>query len=471
MILAVLLVLPLLLWFSDGGLSSELADAFVVSASMSLGLGLALTLSFELEQSAFGVGEAFATVTASWIVFTVLGALPFLISGQIPSVLDACFEVMSGFTTTGASILPDPSLLPDALLFWRAMTHWIGGMGIVALSVAVLPALGAGGNFLFQAEVPGPESEKLRPRISSTAKLLWGIYVLLTVCEFFALRLAGMTNLDAICHTFATVATGGFGTQADSMTSYTPAMQWIVTVFMALAGANFVMLLHIVRRRFARAARNVELRVYVSIIVVVTFLCAADVYRTSGAADGLEPLIRDAAFTTVSLITSTGFVTADYQLWPDGLHVLLLLLMVCGACAGSTGGGAKVIRLIVTAKAGFREVRRLLRPRAIFVVKVGSRPLSDQLVFKTAGFFVLYFMSTMLFTLALLALGSNGTTSLSAVIACLSNIGPGLDAVGPTQNYSGFDALSKLVLMFCMLLGRLEIYSVLVLFVPLAWRR
>ncbi|MFT7465086.1 MAG: trk system potassium uptake protein TrkH, partial [Pseudohongiellaceae bacterium] len=357
------------------------------------------------------------------------------------------------------------------LLFWRAMTHWVGGMGIVAMSVAILPALGAGGNFLFQAEVPGPESEKLRPRISSTAKLLWGIYLLLTACQFGALRLAGMGNLDAICHTFATVATGGFGTQADSMTSYSPAVQWIVVVFMALAGANFVMLLHIVRRRFARAARNIELRVYVSILLLATVLCAADVYRTTGAPGGFEPLVRDAAFTTVSLMTSTGFVTANYELWPDGLHGLLLLLMVCGACAGSTGGGAKVIRVIVTVKAGFREVRRLLRPRAVFVVKVGARPLSDQLVFKTAGFFALYVMSTLVFTMVLMGLGANGTTALSAVIACLSNIGPGFDAVGPTSNYSEFDSLSKLALMFCMLLGRLEIYSVLVLFMPLAWRR
>jgi len=471
MIMAVLLLVPLLFWFSDSGLPPDLFDSFVVSAAVSLGLGMLLTLSFEMEQDAFGVGEAFATVTASWVVFTLLGAMPFLISGYIASPLDASFEVLSGFTTTGASILPDPSVLPEPLLLWRAMTQWIGGMGIVALSVAVLPALGAGGNFLFQAEVPGPESEKLLPRISSTAKLLWVIYMLLTVCEFGALRLAGMNSLDAICHTFATVATGGFGTRADSLTSFSPAVQWIVLVFMFLAGANFVMLLHILRRRFARAARNVELRAYVAILVGATALCAASVYRDAGAPEGVEPLVRAAAFTTFSLLTGTGFVITDYQIWPDGLHALLLLLMVCGPCAGSTGGGAKVIRLIVTAKAGFREVRRLLRPRAIFVVKVGARPLSDQLVFKTAGFFVLYVLSTVVFTMVLLALGSNAPTSLSAVIACLSNIGPGLDAVGPTSNYAAFDPLSKLVLMFCMLLGRLEFYSVLVLLVPLAWRR
>lgn len=472
MLMAGLLVVPLLLHLSGDGLQTELADAFVVSAAVSLGLGTALTLSFELEQTRFGVGEAFATVTASWVVFTVLGALPFVITGAIPGVIDACFEVLSGFTTTGASILPDPSALPDALLLWRSMTHWIGGMGIVALSVAILPALGAGGNFLFQAEVPGPEAEKLLPRISSNAKVLWGVYLALTVTQIGALWLAGMSPLDSVCHSFATVATGGFGTRVDSLTSFSPTIQWIVTLYMFLAGMNFVLLLQVARGRIGRAARNTELRTYCAIVVVVSLICAAAIYRRDGLPAGdLESLVRDATFTTVSLLTSTGFVTADYQLWPVGLHGLLLLVMLCGACAGSTGGGAKVIRFLVVAKAGFREVRRLLRPKAVFVVKVGQRALTDQLVFKTVGFFVLYMMVLLVISLMLLALGSSGPTSLSAVISCLSNIGPGLDAVGPTSNYGAFDPLSKLLLMFCMLLGRLEFYCVLVLFMPLAWRR
>lgn len=472
MLMAGLLVVPLVLHLSADGLQTELADAFVVSAAVSLGLGTALTLSFELEQNRFGVGEAFATVTFSWIVFTVLGALPFVITGHIPGVVDACFEVLSGFTTTGASILDDPAELPDALLLWRAMTHWIGGMGIVALSVAILPALGAGGNFLFQAEVPGPESEKLLPRISSTAKVLWTIYLALTVTETGALWMAGMTPLDAVCHAFATVATGGFGTRADSLTSFSPTIQWIITAYMFMAGINFVLLLQVARGRITRAARNTELRAYCAIVVTVSLIIMAAVFRRDGLPEeGLEPLARDAVFTTVSLLTSTGFVTADYALWPVGLHGLVLLVMLCGACAGSTGGGAKVIRFIVAAKAGFREVRRLLRPKAVFVVKVGQRALSDQLVFKTVGFFVLYMMVLLVVSLVLLALGSSGPTALSAALSCLSNIGPGLDAVGPTSNYGSFDAASKLILMFCMLLGRLEFYCVLVLFMPLAWRR
>jgi trk system potassium uptake protein TrkH len=470
-LLSYLLASPLLLCLVDGGLGTPTAHAFMVSAAVSMGLGIALRLSFTFEQDRFGFGEAFATVTGSWIVFTALGAMPFVITGKIPGLIDASFEVLSGFTTTGASILPDPAVLDRPLLFWRAMTHWVGGMGIVALSVAILPALGAGGNFLFQAEVPGPESEKLAPRISQTAKLLWTLYLTLTGLQFVSLWAAGMTPFDSICHTFATVATGGFGTHADSLASFGPAVQWVVILFMFLAGLNFVMLLNAMKGRVKVALDNTEVRVYTGIVVVATIACILVLRGEPGQPDGLEPLVRDASFTVVSLLTSTGFVTADYQIWPIGLHGLLLLIMFCGACAGSTGGGAKVIRCIVAIKTGVREVRRLLRPKAVFVVKVGTRPLTDQLVFKTAGFFVLYLMTLVVFSLILMAMGHSGSTSFSAVIACLSNIGPGLDGVGPTSNYAGFDGTAKLLLMFCMLLGRLEFYSVLVLLVPLAWRR
>jgi trk system potassium uptake protein TrkH len=467
MLLSVLLVAPLAMGLYTSGMGSDVTTAFIVTAGISFGLGFALTLSFEMEPDQFGFGEAFATVATVWVVFTGLGAMPFVITGHIPSVVDACFEVLSGFTTTGSSILADPAALPQPLLFWRAMTHWVGGMGIVALSVAILPALGAGGNFLFQAEVPGDESEKLLPRISSTAKLLWGLYLGLTVAQFFALRLAGMTWFDAICHSFATVATGGFGTRADSLTSFGPAIQWIVIGFMFLAGVNFVMLLNVMRGRPRVCLRNTEVRVYAAIVLVVSLVFCFSIHQRDGAPDGLEPLIRDSMFTTVALLTST----ADYQLWPVGLHGLILMVMFCGACAGSTGGGAKVIRFIVAAKAGVREVRRLLRPKAVFVCKVGGRTLPEPVVLKTVGFFVLYLMVLVVFTLFLLADGHSGATSFSAIVSCLSNIGPGLDGVGPTQNFAAFGDLTKVALMVCMLLGRLEFYSVLVLLVPLAWKR
>ncbi len=471
-LLAVLLAVPLLLCLNEGTLGTEVADAFIVSAAVSLGLGWALQLSFEFDAQHFGFGEAFATVTLSWVLFTGLGALPFLITAEIPGVIDACFETLSGFTTTGCSILVAPEEMSHPLLFWRAMTHWIGGMGIVALSVAILPALGAGGNFLFQAEMPGPENEKLLPRISSTAKLLWGVYVGLTVSEFLLLWLAGMTPFDSICHTFATVATGGFGTRADSLASFSPAIQWIVTGFMFLAGLNFVMLLSAARGRPLVALRNTEVRVYMALILLATTIFAVVLFVTRGLPDGgVEELVRDTTFTTVSLATSTGFVTADFEVWPPLLHLVILSLMFVGACAGSTGGGSKVIRFIVAGKAGVREVRRLLRPSAVFVVKVGGRPVSEDVVQKTIGYYVIYMGSLVIGTAILMALSLSMGTSFSAVLSCLSNIGPGLDAVGPTHNFAAIPDLGKLLLMFCMLLGRLEFYSVLVLFLPLAWRR
>ncbi len=470
-LLACLLATPLVLCLQDGGLGTETANAFIVSAAVSLGIGWALRLSFEWEPQQFGFGEAFATVTFSWLVFTALGALPFLITNQIPSLLDACFEVLSGFTTTGASILPDPSILDRPLLFWRAMTHWIGGMGIVALSVAILPALGAGGNFLFQAEMPGPENEKLLPRISSTAKLLWGVYLGLTIAEFALLWLFGMTPFDAICHTFATVATGGFGTRPDSLASFSPAIQWTVIVFMFLAGINFVMHLAVLSGRWKAMLKNTEVRTYLSLILLVAGTIAYVLTDHGIGPTETEPLLRDSLFTTVALLTSTGFVTADFGVWPPILHLVILGTMFVGACAGSTGGGSKIIRLIVVVKAGIREVRQLLRPSAVFVVKVGHRPVPDVVVGKTIGYYVLYFGSLAIFSMLLMIIGLNTETSFSAILSCLSNIGPGLGAVGPTSNYAALPDLGKIICMFCMLLGRLEFYSVLVLLLPLAWRR
>ncbi len=472
MLLAYLLGAPILLCLAYGGLGTPVAHAFMVTAGISLVLGWALRLSFRFDQAEFGFGEAFATVTFSWIVFTALGALPFLITGHIPSVVDAAFEVLSGFTTTGASILNDPASLGEPLLFWRAMTQWIGGLGIVALSVAVLPALGAGGNFLFQAEMPGPESEKLLPRISSTSKLLWTVYLLLTALQFVALWFAGMSPFDSICHTFATLSTGGFGTRADSMASFSPAAQWIVVAFMFAAGVNFVMLWNALRGRTSVLLRNTEVRVYTLLAVLITAACvfvmSGDAALTAG---GTEPLVRNAAFTTVTLLTSTGFVNTDYSLWAPILHLLLILTMFVGACAGSTGGGCKVIRVVLIWKECLRQVRRLLRPSAIFVVKVQNRPVDETLVRHTVGYFILYLVALIAFTVVLMVLGLTTETSFTAVLSCLSNMGPGFGDVGPAHNYAAVPVGGKLLLMFAMLLGRLEFYSVLVLLLPLAWRR
>ena len=474
-LLAFLLGAPLLLCLAYGGMGTETANAFIVTAAVSLGLGWALRLSFEFEPRRFGFSEGFATVTLSWILFTALGALPYLITGKIPSVVDACFETLSGLTTTGATILPDPAALDEPLLFWRAMSQWIGGMGIVALSVAILPALGAGGNFLFSAEVSGVESQKLLPRISQTAKLLWALYLGMTVVEFLLLWIAGMGPFDAICHTFTTVATGGFGTRADSLTSFGPAVQWIIAGFMFLAGINFVMLLLAVKGKPLLTLRNAEVRVYAGLTALVIVVVAVVLWRSgtdlSAGQQGTEPLIRDSAFTVISLFTSTGFANADYESWPPLLHVVLLVVMFVGGCAGSTAGGSKVIRVIVAHKAGVREIRRLLRPSAVFVLKVSGRPVNERVVNQTIGYFLMYIGLLVICTMILLMLGMSTETSFSAVLSCLSNCGPGLGAVGPTETYAPLSDVSKVLLMLCMLLGRLEFYSVLVLLLPLAWRR
>ncbi len=471
-LLAFLLAAPIALCLAYGGLGTETANAFIITGAISLGLGWALRLSFEFEPKMFGTGEAFATVTLTWVVVTGLGALPFLITATIPSVIDACFEVLSGFTTTGASILNDPAELSEPLLFWRAMTQWIGGLGIVALSVAILPALGAGGNFLFQAEMPGPENEKLLPRISSTAKLLWTVYLLLTVTEFMALWAAGMTPFDAVCHTFATVSSGGFGTRGDSLASFSATIQWIIIAYMFLAGVNFVMLLSALRGRPLITLRNTEFRVYLALTVLVIAVICLVRWDEPGVLDGgFEPLLRSAAFTTTTLFSSTGFVSEDYGLWSPLLHAVLIFVMLIGACAGSTGGGSKVIRVIVAAKAGVREIRRLLRPSAVFVLKVGGRPVNEVIVAQTIGYFLLYLAVLSGVALVMMAMGESMMTSTSAVITCLSNMGPGLDAVGPSHNFANLPYVAKIMLMGCMLLGRLEFYSVLVLLLPMAWRR
>lgn len=471
-VMAVILLAPLIVCAAEGTMDEAPAHAFLVAAGAAGALGVALRLSFFLDKDDFGFGEAFATVTASWLVFMGLGAMPFLVAGEIPSVLDACFETMSGFTTTGASILPDPGELSRPMLLWRAMTHWIGGLGIVALSVAILPALGAGGNFLFQAEMPGPESEKLMPRISTTAKLLWGIYVFLTGAQVLLLWWAGMAPFDAVCHAFATLATGGFSTHPRSLAGYGPAIQWIVIAFMFLAGINFVLLYGaLLRGRVVRTLRNTEIRVYVLMILIASASIAGVLFVETGAPDGAEPLVRDAVFTTVALLTTTGFATADYDAWPLVLFPLLMLLMISGGCAGSTAGGAKVTRLILLFKTSVREIQRLLRPSAVFVVKVNDRRVSEELLAKVSGFVVVYLMTLLAGTALLVGTGMGGLSSFSATLACISNVGPGFDAVGPTMNYAELPALAKAGCIAFMLLGRLEFFCVLVLFLPLAWRR
>lgn len=417
------------------------------------------------------VREGFAVVAFGWLVVGLLGALPFWLSGQIPSFTDAAFESISGFTTTGASILTDIESRSHGTLFWRALTHWLGGMGIVLLALAILPLLGVGGMQLFRAEVPGPVAERLTPRIRETAKLLWMVYGALTLVEVVALLFAGMNLFDAVCHSFATMATGGFSNHNASVGGYAnPAVEWVLIVFMFLAGVNFSLHYLALTGKFRVYFRDEEFKFYGTIILAGTLIIGGSLmlvnfYPTWGTT------LRTTLFQVVSILTTTGFGTADYLLWPPVSHVILLVLMSVGGCAGSTGGGIKVMRVLILLKHGKLELKKILHPRGIYTLWLNNRPLSPGLQTNVLGFFLLFMTVYVLGVLALSLGGRDIVTSVGATAATLGNIGPGLGLVGPASNYSSLMGWEKWLLVLFMLIGRLEIFTVLVLFLPEAWRK
>ena len=415
------------------------------------------------------VRESFAVVTFGWLGAALFGSLPFILSGSIPSFTDAFFETMSGFTTTGASILTDIESLPHGVLFWRSLTHWLGGMGIIVLSLAVLPMLGIGGMQLYKAEIPGPVAEKLAPRIGQTAKILWTVYALISALETLALLLAGMNLFDALCHTFGTMATGGFSTKNASIAHYGGLVQWIIILFMLIAGANFSLHYYALRGRFRNYWRSEEFRFYLLIMLVGTVVLAADNLATIHP----NPIVglRASIFQAVSITTTTGFVTADYEKWSASAQFILLLFMFIGGCAGSTGGSVKVLRVMVLFKQGLAEVRKLLHPRAVVPVRVDGQVVSPELSLNILGFTFLYLFLFSMASITMALLGLDLVSAIASVAATLGNVGPGLGSVGPTDNYAHVVPAGKWLLSFLMLLGRLEIYTVLVLFSRDFWRR
>ncbi|MHC4941413.1 MAG: TrkH family potassium uptake protein [Planctomycetota bacterium] len=487
LLVGLLMLLPLgaALYFADGWAGE--AWAFLASFGFSLFFGFVLRWRFRFNPDDFGIPEGFASVTLGWLLVALLGAIPFYLSGVCTSVIDAVFETMSGLTTTGATIFTDIEALPPGILFWRSLTHWLGGMGIVALSIAVLPVLGGGGTMLFRAEVPGPTKDKLAPRIAATAKILWYIYTALTLAEILLLWLLGMPLFDSCCHAFGTMATGGFSTKNASIAFYNdPAIQWVIIAFMFLAGVNFVFYFHILKGRITPFFKNSEIRLYicillVSIVALTLFLhfSPAEDYATEdvnfkteqGGYDSLGKSFRDAAFQSVSIMTTTGYCTADFDAWPHFCRFWLVILMVFGACAGSTGGGMKVVRLLLAFKIGIREIRRLVRPRTVFNVKIEGKSIPEEVVGNTAAFFIIYFLVLGIGSVFMHLLGLDLETGFSSVLACISNIGPGLAGVGAAQNYAHIPDVGKVFLSICMLMGRLEFYSVLLLFLPLTWKR
>lgn len=432
-------------------------------------LGGILYAVFRDPGAPFGSREALVIVSGGWLLAGVVGALPYVATGVLPHFVDALFESVSGFSTTGASVIPEPDKLPKSVLFWRSTTHWLGGMGIIVLSVAVMPFLGVGGMGLIKAEVPSPVIDRLRPRVTGTARTLWTVYVVMTLAEVLLLYAGGMDLFDSLCHTFGTVATGGFSTKTDSIAYYNSRyIDVVITVFMLAAGLNFTLHYEALMGRPRAYLQSSECKTYIILFAVVTVIISVQLwgpyYENCGDA------VCQAAFQVSSIMTTTGYVTANWELWPYGSQWLLLSLMFVGGCAGSTGGGMKCLRLLVVTKHVFRELFLLVHPRAVVPLKVDGRVVPGPIVNSILAFISLYVGVWALSTLLIIILDADMVTAVGAVTATLSNVGPGLERVGAVDNYAWFSWPSKLLLTFDMFVGRLELFTVFVLFTPSFWK-
>ncbi|MBP1578180.1 MAG: TrkH family potassium uptake protein [Oscillospiraceae bacterium] len=416
----------------------------------------------------FYAREGMICVGIGWIALGLLGALPFYLSGEIPLYIDAFFETVSGFTTTGASILNNVEALSHGLLYWRSFSHWVGGMGVLVFILAVLPPSGGFTMHILRAESPGPNVSKLVPRMRQTATILYLLYIALTVLCFIFLLIGRMPVFDAVCTAFGTAGTGGFGVKNDSIASYSPYLQNVCTVFMLLFGVNFSCYYLLLAKKFLDVFRDEELRLYFGVVLASVALISLNIrgfYSTMGET------VRHAAFQVASIITTTGFATTDFDLWPSFSKAILLCLMFLGACAGSTGGGLKCIRLLILLKDLRRNIRRVLRPNDVRVIKSNSQTMDEKIVASTNAYLSAYVVIIIVSFILISLDGFSTATNFSAVMACFNNIGPGFEAVGATCNYSGYSAFSKLVLIFDMLAGRLEIFPILLLGSRATWRR
>ena len=460
-----MLGIPFSLYYGD----NDIFPLLICGAGTSL-TGLILNLLTKEKEPDIRKREGYIVVSLGWIVMSLFGALPFVIHGSIPSYTDAFFETMSGFTTTGASILNDIESLPHGLLFWRSMTQWLGGMGIIVLSIAILPILGIGGMQLFVAEVPGPKKDKIHPRIRETAKRLWGIYVLFTIVQVFLLILGGMKFFDAICHAFTTMATGGFSTKQASIAHYdSPFIHYVMIVFMFLAGTNFTLHYLLLHKKFKDVFGNDEFKFYIKLLGSITFIVVMGIFVTEYA--GIEKSFRDGLFQVVSIVTTTGYVTADYELWGPFFQVLFFLLLFTGGCAGSTGGGIKIVRHFVLLKNSVVELKRLIHPRAVIPVRFNKGAVSNEIIQNVLAFFLFYVFIFVIGTLIMSIIGLDFLSAMGATATSLGNVGPGISSVGPTSNFANVPDIGKWFLSFLMLLGRLELFTILVIFAPAFWQK
>jgi trk system potassium uptake protein TrkH len=471
-IVALGMILPLALAIGYG--EAEMIRAFGFSMAAVLAVFFPVLLFTRKQPVRFSAADGFLLVFLAWVFSCLLGAVPYYLSGHIRSVTDAVFESVSGFTTTGATVIPNVEALPRSLLFWRAMTHWLGGMGIVVLTVALLPLLGAGGfqlnaTQLFQAETPGPESGKIAPRITGTAKMLWACYMSLTFLQILLLAAGGMGWLDAVIHAFSTMSSGGFSSRNASIAAYhSPWIDWVCTVFMLLAGLNFSLFFQLLKGKYRNVLANSEARAYGGIILVSVIIVTGAILPQSPS---LGTAIRQAFFQTASILTTTGLAAADHKLWPPLAQGVLFFLMFIGGCSGSTAGGIKIIRYVVLVKQTGNEMKKIVYPKGVFNIQLNGRSGKKEVVYGVAGFVFLYFLFVFAAALLVSSAGMDIFTSLNAALICLGNIGLGLGALGPFSEVSAFPAYVKWGLGFIMILGRLELWTVMVFFTRDYWRR
>ena len=474
-ILGMTMVVPIFISLGYG--ESDL-NGLLYSALICIGVGSPIWLMTR-HQRPLTNRDGYAIVTFSWIITAVAGALPFYFSGAIPNITDAFFESMSGVTTTGASIIGNtmtlPNLpngiesLPHGILFWRSFIQWIGGMGIVVFYIAILPLLGVGGVQLFKAEVPGPVADKITPRVRETAKILWMVYLGFTAVQILLLRISGMPWFDSICHSFTTMSTGGYSTKNASIGYYdSMAIQYIIIFFMFLAGINFTLHFHAIMGNVKSYFRDKEFLTYFGIIIVAGFLIFLSI--SAGGNEWTEKHFRDSLFQTVAILTSTGYSTADYELWTYFAQFMLLFMMFIGGMGGSTTGGMKIVRIMLLFKYAAKETRRMLHLKAIIPIRIGSRYIPEDVIRNTLGFFLFYISFFIFTTMVLTAMNIDLESAIGASASAIGNIGPGLGAFGPTDNYALLPTFGKWLLSFCMLLGRLEIFTVMVLFSRTFWK-
>ena len=460
-----LLLLPALTSLIYGEWS--VMGAFLLTAAVSALVGFLLS-RIKPRSKVFYMREGFTATALCWILISVVGAVPFVLTGCAPNPVDALFETVSGFTTTGASILPEVESMPNGILLWRSFTHWIGGMGVLVFLLSLLPLTGGSHVNLMKAESPGPQVDKLVPKVQSTAKILYGIYIVLTLIELGFLLAGGMSLFEALLTAFGTAGTGGFGFKNDSFASYSPYIQWVVTIFMILFGVNFNAYFLILLRKFRRAAASEEVRSYFAIIAVAIGIITANIYSLY---NNVGEALRHAAFQVGSIITTTGFSSCDFDLWPVLSKEVLVILMFVGACAGSTGGGIKVSRFLILGKTLGKELKQSLHPQVVAPARMDGKLINQETIRTTNVYMAAYIF---IFAASILLVSLDGfdmVTNFTAIAATLNNIGPGLAQVGPMMNFGCYSNGAKLVMIFDMLAGRLEIFPMLVIFLPDTWRK